>query len=43
MNLTALAAAAVMALAEATDRTPADALRSIEQTSVGWGRPDHGR
>ncbi|MFJ1764753.1 hypothetical protein ACIOD2_30820 [Amycolatopsis sp. NPDC088138] len=31
LNLTALAAAAVMALAEATGRTPLEALRSIDR------------
>ncbi|WP_326953572.1 hypothetical protein [Amycolatopsis sp. NBC_01286] len=35
LNLTALAAAAVTALAEATDRTPADALRSIDRADIG--------
>ena len=41
LNLTALAAAAVTALAEATGRTPHDALRSIDQGAEQPSRPMH--
>ncbi|MGK3208470.1 hypothetical protein [Amycolatopsis sp. MEPSY49] len=41
LNLTALAAAAVTALAEATGSTPFDALRSIDQGAELRSRPMH--
>jgi hypothetical protein len=41
LNLTALAAAAVTALAEATGRTPLEALRSIDHGASRLGRSSH--